>query len=81
MENRITPQTLVKDAVDSCPDAAAIFERHGVNPSASCKGMYNNITLEEAEDWCSIKDVKGLIEELNTALQKSEARTNSEAHT
>jgi hypothetical protein len=36
--------------------------------------MYQNITLEEAEEWCGISDLPGLISELNMALAKSSAK-------
>jgi hypothetical protein len=36
--------------------------------------MYGNITIEEAEEWCSIKNIAGLIDELNAALIKAETR-------
>lgn len=69
---KITRDTIVKDAVESCPEAPAIFEAHGIDPRCKCKGMWDVTTLDEAADWCKIKDVDGLIAELEAALNGRE---------
>lgn len=64
----VTRETTVKDALESFAGAAEIFERHGIEPAAKCSGMYDMVSLDDAEEWCKVHDVDGLIEELNAAL-------------
>lgn len=67
----ITRETTVEEAVHSSPAAAEIFISHGIDPREKCSGMYDMVTLEDAEDWCKIKDVDGLISELNLVLAQA----------
>ena len=69
----ITRSTVVKEAVESSPAAPQIFARHGVNPKEKCAGMYDLVTLEEAEQRCHLHDLDGLIEELNAAVEAERA--------
>ncbi len=69
---KITLQTLVKDAVDSCDEAVELFIRHGINPTQKCSGMYDMVTLEDAQEWCKIEDLDALIAELNAAMSGNE---------
>lgn len=74
---RITRQTIVKEAVESCEAAPAIFAKHGVNPLERCIGMYDLNTIEDAEEWCALRDVDGLIDELNAAIEEEQAERAS----
>lgn len=67
----ITRETLVLDAANSSSKAPALFEEHGIDVLAKCKGMSDMVTMEEAEDWCGIKDMDGLIEKLRQAAGQS----------
>lgn len=64
----ITRSTTVKDAVTSCKAARELFIEHGIDPLARCTGMYDLNTLDDAEDWCHVTDVDGLIRELNRVI-------------
>lgn len=66
----ITRETMVKDALESCREAQALFEAHGIDPLDKCKGMYDMVSLDEAESWCKVKDVDDLIDALNAALER-----------
>lgn len=70
---RITRQTLVKEAVESSPEAPAIFARHGINPLERCQGMYDLNTIEDAEEWCGLHDIDGLVAELNEAAERDQS--------
>ncbi|HEY8424518.1 MAG TPA: hypothetical protein VIK73_00690 [Limnochordales bacterium] len=67
---RITRKTLVKEAVESSREAPAIFARHGINPLDRCQGMYDLNSIEDAEEWCGLHDIDGLIRELNEAAER-----------
>lgn len=75
---RITRQTIVKEAVESCEAAPSIFARHGINPLERCVGMYDLNTIEDAEEWCALHDVDGLIAELNAVIEKQQASRASQ---
>jgi hypothetical protein len=64
----ITRATTVKDAVTSSKAAREMFVAHGIDPLARCTGMYDLNTLDDAEDWCHVTDVDGLVRELNDAI-------------
>lgn len=64
----IDRNTLVVQAWKSSPAAAEIFRRHKVDPGSDCSIVRDNTTLEDAEEWCGLKDLDGLLAELN-ALQ------------
>lgn len=64
----IDRKTLVVQAWKSSPEASEIFRRHKVDPGSDCSVVRDNTTLEDAEEWCGLKDLPGLIAELN-ALQ------------
>ena len=70
---RVTRQTLVKEAVESSREAPAIFSRHGINPLERCQGMYDLNTIEDAEEWCGLHDIDGLVAELNEAAEREQA--------
>lgn len=73
---QITRDTLVKDAVRSSKQAPGFFKRHSVSPEEQCSGMYDMISLDEAEEWCKVKDMDGLIKELNAALEADVAQAS-----
>jgi hypothetical protein len=70
----ITPRTLVVDAWRSGPAAPGIFRRHGVDPGADCAVVRDTTALEDAEEWCGLRDLDGLIAELNAAHEGAEGR-------
>ncbi len=74
MITRITRATTVKEAVESSAAARGLFIRHGIDPLERCVGMYDLNTLGDAEDWCHIADVAGLIAELNDAISAERAQ-------
>ena len=74
---RITRETVVKDAVESSREARAIFIRHGIDPLEKCRGVYDMATLGEVELWCHVRDLDGLIAELNEALAASGRRAGA----
>ena len=61
--------TLVAKAWQSSKGAPEAFRRHGVDPGADCSVVRDGTTLEDAEEWCGLKDLPGLIAELN-ALER-----------
>lgn len=65
---RIDRQTLVVEAWKSSPPAPEIFRRHGVDPGHDCSVVRDNTTIEDAEEWCGLKNLAGLLGELNAAL-------------
>ncbi len=69
----VTRETTVKEAVYSCKAAPELFAKHGVNPQVQCLGMYDMVTLEEAEEWCKLRDLDTLLEELNAAIEAEQA--------
>lgn len=70
----ISVDTTVAEALANSPDAARLFERHGVDPRAEC-GMFTRLlTLDEAAMKCGLRDVERLVEELNTARKKATRR-------
>lgn len=69
----VTRETTVKEVVYSCKAAPELFAKHGVNPQVQCLGMYDMVTLEEAEEWCKLRDLDSLLEELNAAIQAEES--------
>jgi hypothetical protein len=65
----ISVNTIVAEALASSPDAGRLFERHGVDPRAEC-GMFTHLlTLDEAAMKCGLRDVDGLVDELDAARQ------------
>lgn len=64
----ISERTTVKEALESSPSAVLIFMQHGVNPMDKCSSEYEYLTIEMAEERCSLSDVPGLIKALNQAL-------------
>jgi|GEM_PF-995980 hypothetical protein len=70
---RISRSTTVKEAVESSPVARELFVKHGIDPLVRCVGMDDLNTLDDAEQWCHITDVDGLIAELNAAIASGEA--------
>jgi hypothetical protein len=60
--------TLVVQAWKCCPQAGEIFRRHNVDPGSDCSVVREHTTLEDAEEWCGLRDLPGLIAELNAAL-------------
>ena len=61
--------TLVVQAWQSSPEAPEAFRRHNVDPGGDCSVVRDSTTLEDAEEWCGLEDLTGLIAELN-ALQR-----------
>ncbi len=64
----ITRETTVREALDSCDAALALFQEHGVDPAAECGLECYVITLDRAESRCELQRVDELIEELNAAI-------------
>ena len=71
----IDRKTLVVEAWKSCPEAPDIFRSHGVDPGSDCAVVRDNTTLEDAEDWCGLRDLPRLIDQLNEALAASASVT------
>lgn len=68
----ITPETTVKEAVESSPGAPKVFEQFGINPKEKCSGMYDMVSLEDAIDWCHIgTDLESLVAALNAAIENN----------
>lgn len=67
----ITRQTLVVDAWRSCRAAPDIFRRHGIDPGQQCSVVRDTTVLEDAEDWCGLRDLDGLVAELNAAVPQA----------
>lgn len=64
--------TLVVQAWQSSPAATQAFLRHNVDPGCSCSVVRDITTLEDAEEWCGLEDLPGLIAELNALQPKQE---------
>ena len=63
----VTRETLVHNAYNSSPQAPELFAAHGVRPSQKCQVVWDEVSLDDAEMWCHLKDLDGLIVELNAA--------------
>ena len=63
----ITRETLVHQAYLSSPQAPALFAAHGIRPSEKCQVVWDEVSLDEAEMWCHLRDLDGLIADLNAA--------------
>ncbi len=63
--------TLVVKAWRSRPQAADIFRRHNVDPGCDCAVGRDNTPSEDAEEGCGLKDLAGLIRELNAVPRRA----------
>lgn len=69
----ITRETLVHKAFNSSPQAPEIFAAHGVRPSQKCQVVWDEVSLDDAEMWCHLKDVDSMMVELNAACGGTQA--------
>jgi hypothetical protein len=54
---------MVSEVLELRPDAAQVFEKHGVSPCAECSGVLDN-PLDLCETLCGIDDTESLIRDL-----------------
>jgi hypothetical protein len=64
----ITEDTEVETIMASVPGAAAIIARHGCVVADECPAGGMDLPLIVAEAICDLRDLPGLIDELNAAL-------------
>jgi hypothetical protein len=64
----ITEETEVEAIMATVPGAAAIIARHGCDVEDMCPAGGLDMPLTVAEAICDLRDLPGLIDELNTAL-------------
>ena len=77
---RITLDTTVGEVLFVLPNAAAIFEAHGCEPTWECTEEHHaEYTLGDTSLYCHIDDPEALVEDLNRALDAEEARVAAEA--
>ncbi|MFZ5826582.1 MAG: hypothetical protein ACOY94_19995 [Bacillota bacterium] len=69
---QITPDTLVSEILEACPETEAVFARHGVNVHTECHGCLDN-PLDLCETMCDIADIDGLIKDLQALLDDRNA--------
>ncbi len=63
----IARETQVHTAFLSSADAPALFAAHGVRAAEKCQVVWDEVSLEDAEAWCHLGDLDGLIAALNAA--------------
>lgn len=63
----ITRETQVHRAFLSSAQAPALFASHGVRGAETCQVAWDEVSLEDAEAWCHLGDLDGLIAALNAA--------------
>jgi len=74
----ITRETLVHRAYNSSAQAPELFAAHGIRPSHKCQVVWDEVSLDEAEMWCHLKDLDGLIVELNASCAGAETAAPSQ---
>jgi hypothetical protein len=71
---RVTIDTLVGEALFAVPGADQIFEEHGCAATFECSEEHHaEYTLGDTELVCHIRDVDGLLADLNRVLEAEDA--------
>lgn len=68
-EPTIIEEMLVAEVLQQVPGAAELFRQHGVDPIKHCGPQIHIIHLAETPDVCRLRDLDGLLLELNAVLQ------------
>lgn len=71
----VTRKTRIREAMWSSEAARRLFSKYGFGPAERCIRMYGQNTLGDVEKRCGVKNLDGLIAELNEAIASEQGIT------
>lgn len=64
---KVTKASSIQEILETCPEAAEVFKRYGVDVEGECLYSVRHLPIEECTDYCGIGELEKVLDTLNAS--------------